>query len=239
MTGLNEGSLPEQIVSNMYSNINQYVSRYLIYEYISYNRYELKGKLYMQLRNRGVPRRKCKSAIKVKIPNRVGIEQRPEIAAKGIEYGHFEGDTIVSKDHNSCVVTITEKKTLQEFIIPVMKMDATNVANAIITRLSQLDLPVKTLTVDNGFEFYKHELIAQILCCDVYFAKPFCSTDKAQVEYQNGLIRDFVPKGSDFRFIEREYWAEIENNLNTRPRKKFGWKTPNQMVALEGRNGCT
>lgn len=223
----------------MYINIGQYVSKYLIYEYIRYNRYELNGKLYLKLRNKGMPTKKSTSAIKVKIPNRVGIEKRPEIASQCLEYGHFEGDTIISKDHNACVVTMTEKKTMQEFIIPVMKMDATSVANAIVSRLGQLNLPVKTLTVDNGFEFYKHELITQQVGCAVYFAKPYCSTDKALVENHNRLIRDFVPKGSDFKSIEKEYWSKIENNLNNRPRKKFNWKSPNQMVAQEVARSCS
>ena len=81
-------------------------------------------------------------------------------------------------------------------------MDATTVANAIIDRVKQRGLPIKTLTVDNGGEFARHELIAKELGCGVYFAKPYCSNDKALVENHNRLIRDFVPKGRDFKLID-------------------------------------
>jgi IS30 family transposase len=209
------------------------ISKYLIYEFIRYNKEALGGKLYLCLRNKGILRRHKNDASKVKIIGRVGIEQRPLIASQKIEYGHFEGDTIVSKNHNACVITLTEKKTLQEFIIPVMKMDSESVANAIIERLRSQNVRIKTLTVDNGVEFAKHALVAQELNCSVYFAKPYCSNDKALVENHNRLIRDFVPKGSDFKLIDEKYWQEIQDILNNRPREILGFKTPNQMVAQE------
>jgi transposase, IS30 family len=198
----------------------------------------LNGYLYLKLRNKGIPRKKKGDASKVKILNRVGIEQRPLIASLGIEYGHFEGDTIVSKNHNGCVVVLTEKKTFQEFIIPVKKMDATTVCRAIMETLKNQKLPVFTITLDNGVEFARHELISQGLGCQIYFARPYCSNDKALVENHNRLIRDFVPKGSDFLLIEDSYWQEIQSILNNRPREILGFKTPNQLVAQELATCC-
>ena len=223
----------------MKQELNINISKYLIYEFIKYNKEVLNGKLYLYLRNRGIPRKHKHDASKVKILNRIGIEQRPLIASQKIEYGHFEGDTIVSKNHNACVITLTEKKTLQEFIIPVMKMDALSVANAIIERLRTQCVPIKTLTVDNGVEFARHELIAQELKCSVYFAKPYCSNDKALNKNHNGLIRGVVPKGTDFLAIDINYWQEIQDILNNRPREILGFKTPNQMVAQELAICCT
>ena len=214
------------------------ISKYLIYEFIKYNKEVLGGKLYLYLRNKGIPRKHKNDASKVKIIGRVGIEQRPLIASQKVEYGHFEGDTIVSKNHNACVITLTEKKTLQEFIIPVMKMDSESVANAIIERLRSQNVQIKTLTVDNGVEFAKHALVAQELNCSVYFAKPYCSNDKALNENHNRLIRDFVPKGTDFKLIDINYWQEIQDILNNRPREILGFKTPNQMVAQELATCC-
>lgn len=210
----------------------------MIYEFINYNREVLGGKLYLYLRNKGIPRKVKGDASKVKIVGRVGIEHRPEIASKKEEYGHFEGDTIVSKNHNRFVITMTEKKTLQELIIPIENMDATTVSNAIIDTVRKKGLLIKTLTVDNGVEFSRHELITKELGCCVYFAKPYCSNDKALVENHNRLIRDFVPKGSDFTLIDKNYWFEIENILNNRPREILGFKTPNEMVAQELQRCC-
>jgi len=211
----------------------------LIYEFIKYNKEVLGGKLYLKLRNKGIPRKHKYDASKVKIIGRVGIEQRPAIVAQKIEYGHFEGDTIVSRNHNACIVTLTEKKTLQEFIIPVMKMDATSVAEGIIERLKSGSIPIKTLTVDNGVEFAQHALIAKQLKCSVYFAKPYCSNDKALCENHNRLVRDFVPKKTDFKKIAVSYWQEIQDILNNRPREILGFKTPNYMVAQELATCCT
>ena len=236
---LKSGALPEVISHGLKEALGLKISRYLIYKFIQYNKEVLGGKLFLYLRNKGIPRKHKNDASKVKIINRVGIEHRPIIASQKIEYGHFEGDTIVSKNHNACVITLTEKKTLQEFIIPVMKMDATSVALAIIERLKHYSVPIKTLTVDNGVEFARHEIIAKELNCGVYFAKPYCSNDKALCENHNRLIRDFVPKGTDFKLIDEKYWQEIQDILNNRPREILGFKTPNYMVAQDLGSCCT
>ena len=138
------------------------------------------------------------------------------------------------------VVTLTEKKTLQEFIVPVENMNSITVANAIIEVFKNRPCSIiKTLTLDNGFEFARHDLITKELGCGVYFAKPYCSNDKALVENHNRLIRDFVPKGSDFKLISKEYWREIQDILNNRPREILGFKTPNQIVAQELKLCCS
>jgi IS30 family transposase len=82
-------------------------------------------------------------------------------------------------------------------------------------------------------------LIAKELGCGVYFTRPYCSTDKALVENHNRLIRDFVPKGTDFKTIPDNYWAWIQDYLNRRPREKFGFKSLNEMVAQELASWCT
>ena len=210
----------------------------MIYEFIKYNKEELGGKLYKYLRNHGKKRKAIGDGKKARIVDRIGIEHRPTIASQKIEYGHFEGDSIVSKNHNGLVMTLTEKKTMQQFIIPIRKMKSKEIACAIIRELKQLSLPVKTITVDNGWEFSEHKMIAKELNCAVYFTRPYCSTDKALVENHNRLIRDFVPKGTDFTTIDVSYWKWIQNTLNNRPREIFGFKSPNQMVAQEILTWC-
>jgi len=112
-------------------------------------------------------------------------------------------------------------------------MDAVTVANAIIDTVKEQGLLIKTLTLDNGVEFARHELIAKELGCCVYFTRPYCSNDKALVENHNRLIRDFVPKGTGFKLIDDVCWQEIQDILNNRLREISGFKTPNQMVAQE------
>ena len=76
------------------------------------------------LRNHGKPRKPIGFGSKTKIPNRVGIELRPQIADECVEYGHFEGDSIVSKEHNAITITLTEKKTMQQFIVSIADVKA-------------------------------------------------------------------------------------------------------------------
>ena len=160
------------------------------------------------------------------------------MAAKCIEHGHFEDDTIVNKDHNGISVTLTEKKNMQQFIILMKDMKVTSVANAIILVLKNQLLPIKSLTIDNGWEFTEHKLITEELGCDVYFARPYCSTDKTFVENHNRLIRNFIPKGTDFKTIPKEYCAWVQDVLNDRSRERFGFKSPNEMVAQELASWC-
>jgi IS30 family transposase len=120
-----------------------------------------------------------------------------------------------------------------------MKMDANSVAMAIIERLKSKQVPIKTLTIDNGVEFARREIIAQELNCGVYFAKLYCSNDKALCEHHNRLIRDFVPQEPYFKLIDEKYWQEIQDILNNRPREILGFKSPNFMVAQELGTCCT
>ena len=85
-----------------------------------------------------------------------------------------------------------------------------------------------TITADNGKEFAKHQEIAEKLEISFYFCKPFHSWERGANENTNGLIRQYIPKGTDFSGITDEFVSWVENKLNNRPRKRLGYLTPNE-----------
>ncbi len=88
-----------------------------------------------------------------------------------------------------------------------------------------------TITSDNGKEFANHQSIAETLDIDYYFAKPYHSWERGANENLNGLIRQYFPKKSNVKNITKQEIETVINILNTRPRKRFGYKTPNEIFA--------
>ncbi len=90
---------------------------------------------------------------------------------------------------------------------------------------------IRTMTSDNGKEFANHEQIAEGLGIDFYFARPYHSWERGANENLNGLVRQYFPKGTNFDNIEKEAVERAENILNDRPRKRFRYRTPNEVFA--------
>ena len=95
--------------------------------------------------------------------------------------------------------------------------------------MSSLKDKIHTMTSDNGLEFANHKNISEALEYDYYFCHPYSSWERGLNEYTNGLIRQYIPKGTSFENITQEYIKMIENKLNNRPRKVLNWKTPNEV----------
>ena len=105
---------------------------------------------------------------------------------------------------------------------------ALQTTKSIIETLKPLSNNVISITYDNGCEFSQHEKINKELNTMSYFARPYCSNDKGMVENINGLIRRFLPKGTNFDNITDEQIKRIENWINNRSMKILGWKSPNE-----------
>ncbi len=121
----------------------------------------------------------------------------------------------------AAAVTLVERKSC--FML-MEKLDtgkqAVPLANAVVRLIRESGLPVRSITTDNGPECAAHEIIARKLNTKVYFAQQYCSWEKGAIENMNGLIRQYIPKKSDFRGIPRLYVKSILEKLNNRPRKK-------------------
>lgn len=158
------------------------------------------------------------------------IETRPPIVRERVEVGHYEGDTMVSRESLVRLKTVNELVSGVVFIAKTPDGTTTSCNGAIIDRLKDIPSPyVKTLTQDRGTENYEYETVAKALSIVMYFAHPYCSHERGSNENTNGLIRRYLPKGTDFGKITHKRIMEIEYQLNTRPRKRLGYLSPYQV----------
>ena len=102
-------------------------------------------------------------------------------------------------------------------------------ADILIEGLKDYREKVQTLTVDNGTEFAQHEKVAKALKADVYFAHPYCAWERGLNENTNGLLRQYSPKGTNFKIISDAKIRQVEKQLNERPRKALGFRTPQEV----------
>ena len=187
------------------------------------------GELYKSLRQKRKYRRKRGNTKhrRGQIVGRVGIEKRPPIVDRQERHGDWEGDTIVGKGQKSAMATMVERKTLYSVIIPLQNREAVHTAEQITQGMQ--GLLCKTITFDNGKEFAGHEKIAESLKARVYFANPYSAWERGCNENTNGLIRQYLPKSTPLNDISFEQAKAIQDKLNNRPRKKLGFKTPNEV----------
>ena len=169
-----------------------------------------------------------------KIINQVSIDNRPQHIALRNEVGHWEGDLVIGKNHKSAIGTIVERKTRFTLIVKLEPKKAGEVANEFSEILNKLN-PIykKTMTYDNGIEMARHEKITQNTGIKIYFAHPYSSWERGTNENTNGLIRRYLPKGTNFNEIHINQLQIIQEKLNNRPRKIIGYKTPKEMMDLE------
>ena len=221
------------------NDTNMQVSREAIYQYIYVlPRGELKKTLIEGLRYKHKYRHKRKTKkqlsemeeMRGKIANMLSIHERPAEVADRIIPGHWESDLIIGKYKQSAVATLVERVSRYTMIIPLTKRDAVSVREAITQRVMQIpDFLRKTLTHDQGKELSQHVQLTIDTNMQVYFADPASPWQRGTNENTNGLIRDFFPKGTDFRLISDERIMEVQDMLNSRPREILDYYTPNDV----------
>jgi transposase, IS30 family len=209
------------------------VSHETVYQSIYlYPRGGLKRELQACLRSgREVRRRRGRREMRGKIIGAVPIGQRPPEAEGRLVPGHHEGDLVMgSKASNSAVGTIVERTTGYLTLLQLPDgHTADAVADAIITRMTRLPgWFARTLTWDRGTELARHARITEATGISVYFADPHAPWQRGSNENLNGLLREYLPKGTDLSPYTAAQLQHIENELNDRPRKRFGWHTPRE-----------
>lgn len=152
------------------------------------------------------------------------IDDRPAIVDLRKRIGDWEGDSVESGDHAPGVNTLLERMSGVYLVTKVKDKTSEATRAAVVNRLA--GLPVHTLTTDNGSENQRWEEIETTLDIDCFFAHPYRSSERGSNENANGLLRDYYPKKTDFRLIPDEELAQVEYALNTRPRKRHGFRTP-------------
>jgi len=228
---------PEQISGRLNIKYGIKISHEWIYQYILSDKSK-GGKLYRHSRCQKKRRKRYGSYDRRGIiPNRTGIEERPDVINDRLRLGDWEVDTIFGKGHKHAIVTLTERKSRMALIGKVSRKTAKTVCDVIINLLTPLKDRTHSLTSDNGKEFALHQEIASHLDIDFYFAHPYAAWERGSNENMNGLLRQYFPKKCDLTTITSEEINHVMYKLNTRPRKCLDFQTPvevffNQSVAL-------
>jgi len=235
------GWSPEQIANTLPTEYpGYYISHEAIYQYI-YSQVHREGYGYIKpgkedLRPYLALRRKRRMKKGLRKPHRIekgplpSIDERPKEADLRIKIGHWEDDSIVSRASLDRLKTTNERVSGVVFINKARNgtIEASNkITNQRLSTIPQQYR--KTLTRDRGSENLGYKALEQALGIRCFFAHAYCSCERGSNENVNGLIRRFFPKKTDFRTITDEEIQRVEYLLNTRPRKRLGWKTPYQV----------
>lgn len=163
------------------------------------------------------------------------IEERPESIETREEFGHWEIDTVLGhKSNDDALLTLVERKTRHKIIRRIPSKTAPSVTNAlqhIFAAYSDVQDVFKTITADNGSEFSELSDQGQGLGIDVYFSRPYASWERGTNERHNGLIRRFIKKGQAIHTYTDERIDDVENWMNTLPRKILNYQTPGEAFA--------
>lgn len=244
---LKQGYSPEQIAGCIEKDIGETISHKAIYQYI-YAQIHRNGwgyirpghedlRIYLKRRRKRRMKKGMRKSQRIWRPKGKSIDSRPKIVDKRTRIGDWEGDSVVSRKSKVALNTLVERKTGLVFITRIKDGTAASTEEAVTKRLGMVPSPLRhTLTVDNGSENGCTAEIEKALGIQCYNAHPYSSWERGTNENTNGLIRWYLPKGTDFATITDEEIMRIEHELNTRPRKRLGWKTPLQAWsgALEG-----
>jgi IS30 family transposase len=159
------------------------------------------------------------------------IRERSQEANDKSESGHLEGDLIVSKGQNAYALSLTDRKNMTIWGLPVTSKDPEEVCRAVVESLEHLPEGfIKTITFDNGTEFNSYKIIEKALNCKVYFADPYCAWQRGINEHLNSRIRQYLPKNKSFAGLTDEEYQDILAAINNRPRKSRNWRTPMSLL---------
>jgi IS30 family transposase len=165
------------------------------------------------------------------------IDQRPQHITHRKSHGHWEGDTVHGAGKTGYIATFVERKSgyLLAVLLPTPVFGSLGFADAAAHCLNQIPAKYRrTLTLDNGPEMKLPERIERTTGIQVYYAHPYHSWERGTNENTNGLLRYFFPKKSSFAALTQEDIDQAVRLLNTRPRKRLNWRTPQQMLRLRG-----
>jgi IS30 family transposase len=230
---LKEGWSPEQICGRLKKiNGESVICWETIYSYVHKPENLEKGFWeYLTLKRKRRHKKYGRKTQRVRIPNRVSIHLRGKKVDNRKQFGHWEGDSVIGKQTKSKVIhTEVERKSryLEALIInSKSSSDSIEAQKQIFTKL-----PAKTVTMDNGLEFVKHEELNK-LGIKTYFADPYCSGQRGTNENTNGLIRRYLPKKTSFENLSQEELNDIVFEINNRPKKVLQFSTPFEVLQKE------
>ena len=173
---------------------------------------------------------------KLKIRDRVSITRRPPAVDDRRRYGDWEGDTMQGNDRRGYLLTQVERKSGYVLIRKLSHCNSAHVNRASIDSLNRIPQRYrKTMTFDNGTEFYRFKTIEHRTGLKIYFAQPYCSWQRGTNENTNGLIRQFFDKRQPLTNVAHQAVARVQKMLNNRPRKRLNFRTPAEALRI---NDC-
>jgi transposase, IS30 family len=229
---------PEQIANRLKKeyprDTTMHIAPETIYEYIYVRargtlRADLIASLRKPQRHRAQHRRK--TSLQGTLPNLLSIDERPAGVLTRRIPGHWESDLIVGKDHKSALISLVERKFRYTILIRITSLDADTFATKVTEVLNGLPRKLRrTMTHDNGKEIAKAFDIETKTGIRVYVAHPRSPWERGTNENTNGLVREFFPKGTDFRLVTDAEVSCVQELLNSRPRKTLDWATPSEVL---------
>ncbi len=158
------------------------------------------------------------------------IDGRPKVIEKRLRLGDFEGDTVLGPPGTGGLATLVDRKSRYTIVVKIRSKDANHVHEKLKQRLKQLDEERRrSVTFDNGTEFARCHRLEKHLGMKLYFADPGCPYQRGTNENTNGLIRQYDPKGTEFKDVSHVDVRRVENLLNNRPRACLGFRTPTEV----------
>ncbi len=215
---------PEQIAANL-ARIGINISHQTIYNWIKVSIDH--DQLVKYLRHQGKPY-KYKSSANTwnKTSQKKSIHDRPEVVEQLTRLGDLEGDTIVGKDKKDRLLTHVDRASGEGSISLILNYNSYKVYKQTAKDIERVFGKAQTITYDNGSEFSAWKKTETKLKTNIYFADPYRSSQRGRNENFNGLVRQFFPKGTDFKKITKKQVREVEEILNNRLRKRYNWHSP-------------
>ena len=226
---LREDLSPEQVVGRLCEERRPTMSHETIYKWIWLDR-SCGGTLWEHLRGARKQRRKryARHDSRGRLAGKKMIGERPASVERRSTMGHWEIDTVHGKG-KAGVVTIVERRSGLVRIGKIKRISMAETAGRTVRLLAKEKDRVLTITADNGSEFHSYKRIERALGTKVYFANPHHSWERGTNENTNGLIRQYLPKGADLTELSQRECTRIAEKLNNRPRKRLGFRTPNEI----------
>lgn len=233
---------PEEIAGRLIvdypQNKQMRISHETIYQWIYANAVN-GGDLYKHLRRHHKKRRKQRryGSLRGLIPGRVSICQRPQAVDQRVRFGDWEGDSLEGAKGSGAIATHVERKSRYLIAAKLRDKAANTMTIASASAFNRVPAQMrKTLTVDNGKEFAQFKELEEKTGLSIYFADPYSAWQRGCNENTNGLIRQYFPKGFNFREITNKNLAVVVKKLNHRPRKCLNYQTPHEVIqsALAG-----
>jgi len=226
---LREGWSPEQIAGRLKLSGELSISHETIYVHVWRDK-KRGGALHRLLRQSPKLRRKRHNSYdsRGRLAGKRHISERPASVESKRRVGHWEVDTVVGAGSKDCVATLVERKTGYSMIGKLADRSMYGMSKRLKMLIRRFPKRCKTITSDNGTEFHDYASVEDAMGVKFYFATPYHSWERGCNENFNGLLRQYLPKRTCQAHVTQQYCDDIAKRLNTRPRKRLGYRTPEE-----------